>query len=87
MGRFIWLFLLILTLPALACRAGSAFIGKTIRGSGEVSEENRPVNGITSAELATTGTLYIELGAREALRVEAEENLLPLLRFLALPQP
>lgn len=61
----------------LACQvAGIPISGTRIRGSGNVVEENREVRGITGVELATTGTLHIEIGERESLRIEAEDNLL-----------
>lgn len=52
----------------------------TIRGSGTVTEETRNVSGFTGIELATLGTLYVEQGDREELRLEAEDNLIAHLR-------
>ncbi len=49
---------------------------RTIRGSGRVVEEERPVSGFTSVELATLGNLYIEMGDEEKLRIEAEDNII-----------
>ena len=68
MRAIISLILLVIALPALACRAGDALIGETIRGSGRMVDDMRPVSGISRVELATTGTLHIELGNREELR-------------------
>jgi hypothetical protein len=48
----------------------------SVRGSGNVVEEERPVSGFSSVHLAGLGTVTIELGDQEALRVEAEDNLL-----------
>jgi hypothetical protein len=50
--------------------------GKRVRGSGDVVEVDRDVEGITGVELATIGTLYIEVGDEEALSLEGEDNLL-----------
>lgn len=50
--------------------------GDRVRGSGDVIEVDREVEGITSVELATIGTLYIEVGDRESLRLEGDDNLL-----------
>jgi len=50
---------------------------KTVRGSGHVLAEDRAVSDLSGVELATIGRLYVEVGEREALRIEAEDNLLP----------
>jgi hypothetical protein len=49
---------------------------RTVSGSGRVTEEEREVSGFTGVELATIGNLTIELGERESLHIEAEENLM-----------
>jgi hypothetical protein len=49
---------------------------RTVTGSGQVVEESRSVGGVTGVELAMPGTLQIELGGSESLRIEAEDNLL-----------
>jgi len=65
------------TLSTLGCVCGGISIGPGgVRGSGRVIEEERPVSDVTGVELATLGKLTIEMGEREELRVEAEENLL-----------
>lgn len=51
----------------------------TIRGSGIVVTEPRAVNNIRAVELDTSGQLTITQGDREALTIEAEDNLMPLL--------
>jgi len=48
-----------------------------IRGSGKLVSEDRSVSGVASAELAVNGTLHIEFGDRESLRIKGEDNLLP----------
>ncbi len=50
--------------------------GRTVRGSGTLVTEERSVGSFNSLELSSIGKLVIELGDQEALRVEAEENLL-----------
>jgi hypothetical protein len=69
----------ILTLSALACRMGGIPTGRstTVSGSGDRVEEIRTVSGFTGVELATIGTLTIEVGEKEELRIEAEDNLIP----------
>jgi hypothetical protein len=64
----------VLLVGALACSVGG--LG-TVRGSGSVSQEERPVTHFSSVTLATLGNLYIEVGDQEALSIEAEDNLLP----------
>ncbi|MGD2156486.1 MAG: head GIN domain-containing protein [Anaerolineales bacterium] len=49
---------------------------RTVRGSGTLDEEERPVSDFTEVELAMQGILNIELGERVSLRIEAEDNLL-----------
>ena len=51
-------------------------VGTTIRGSGNVVEETREVSGVSGVQLATIGDMVIELGDKESLRIEAEDNLL-----------
>jgi hypothetical protein len=61
-----------------AALAGTGCVGiKAVPGSGTVAEETREVSDFTKVELGTLGTLYIEIGDRETLRVEADDNLLP----------
>lgn len=71
----------IAVIPLLACRIpslpGGGFGTNTIRGSGRVGQEERAVGSLRAVELATIGTLHIELGERESLRIEADDNLLP----------
>jgi hypothetical protein len=54
--------------------------GRTIEGSGTLAEETRPLDDITAVELAMPGTLHIELGASDSLRLSAEDNLLASIR-------
>lgn len=48
---------------------------ESVRGSGQVVEEYRPVENILRVELDMQGTLYLEQGGGELLRVDAEDNL------------
>jgi len=68
---------LVVALSTLGCVCGGIGVGlRGIRGSGRVVEEERPVSDITGVELATLGKLTIEVGQREELRIEAEDNVL-----------
>ncbi len=49
---------------------------RVVRGTGDMSEENREVSGFNAVALDGVGTIFIEQGDRESLRIEAEENLL-----------
>ena len=50
-----------------------------VKGSGRVQTESRTVQGFTEVDLAGQGSLTITQGADEALTIEAEDNLLPVL--------
>lgn len=67
-----------IALSILACQVGGIDLGygETIRGSGNVVEETRTVSDFTGVDLATLGTLHIEVSDRESLRIEAEDNLM-----------
>jgi hypothetical protein len=66
----------VMALSILACQVG----GLTgVRGSGNVVGEVREVSSFTGVALAGVGDLTIEVGERESLRIEAEDNLMPYL--------
>ena len=68
-----WLLLgLLLAASATGCIGAMT----NVQGSGTVAEETRDVSGFDSVRMATIGNLIIELGDQEALRIEAEDNLL-----------
>lgn len=79
--NLIWACLLSLTL--LACGLSGAVQAppgspEAIHGSGKVVQETRAVSGFHAVNLATVGELVIDIGSEETLRIEAEDNLLPL---------
>jgi hypothetical protein len=49
---------------------------RSIRGSGRMGTDVRKLSGIHGVDLDTFGDLKIEIGDKEELRVEAEDNLL-----------
>jgi hypothetical protein len=59
-----------------ACNAG---FGGIVNGSGQVRTESRTVRDFKSVDLTGVGTLVITQGSTEALTIEAEDNLLPVL--------
>jgi hypothetical protein len=66
---------LIVTVSILGC-VGTVPAFGTVRGSGRLAEEERPVSAVTKVELATFGDLVIQVGEKEELRIEAEHNLM-----------
>ena len=68
------LILAILAIAGAGCAPGLGF-GREVRGSGSVVTQDRPLQGVSGVELGVQGTLYIEFGDQEDLRVVAEENL------------
>jgi hypothetical protein len=59
---------------------GACDSGGLVRGSGHVVSESRAVQGIDQVSLSGSGELTITQGGAEALTIEAEDNILPLLR-------
>lgn len=49
---------------------------RTVRGTGDMVSEEREISGFTAMDFAGIGTVIIELGEEEALRIEGEDNLL-----------
>jgi hypothetical protein len=70
----------------LACNLGRVVsdvqgrINEIERGSGNVVEETRSVQGFNSIDLAGFGQVIVEFGSEEALRIEAEDNLIGLIQ-------
>ena len=63
----------------VGCLAFTSGCGARTVGSGKLTSETRAVSGFTGVELAAVGTVEITPGREDALVVEAEDNLLPLL--------
>lgn len=72
-GVIVILVSVLLAASSMVCSASG---WQAISGSGRVIEEEREVSGFTGVRLATFGDLYIEVGEKEELRIEAEDNLL-----------
>jgi len=71
MSGFVLLAVLLLT-------AGCSGL-RTVRGTGDMTSEEREVGDFSAVDLAGIGTVSVEFGDETALRIEAEENLLPYL--------
>lgn len=67
----------VLAATLAACLPISLSGGQTVDGSGTLTEETRPVSGVTAVRLSMPGTLHVEIGPSESLRISAEDNLLP----------
>jgi len=76
--RNLFMVLVVLALVTLACSLDLNSI-KTVQGEGDLVEETRQVEGFDKIEINGMGEIFVTLGTEEALRVEAEENLLPYL--------
>jgi hypothetical protein len=69
--------LMALALGLMACSLSFNLPGfSTVRGSGNVVTEGRPVSGFTSVDFSGIGEITVQIGDEEALRIEAEDNLL-----------
>ena len=79
MKRRIWVALAvgIAAFSTLACVcSGITLPVGMARGSGKVVSEEREIGHVTEVDLQSFGSVHIELGERESLRIEAEDNLL-----------
>jgi len=75
--RWVIVVILISALSTLGCVCGQLALPiGVVRGSGRVVEEEREIGGATGVDLQSFGTVHIEQGEREGLRIEAEDNLL-----------
>ncbi len=74
----VWLVSAVVVASSLACTVSGVEFGG-VRGSGRVVEEMREVSGFTGVELATWGDLTIEVGEKEELRIQAEDNVIEFL--------
>ena len=67
----------IVLLAVLGCSCGGLSVPIGVpRGSGEAGQDVRDARGVREVELTSFGNLYVELGEREELRIEADDNLL-----------
>lgn len=60
----------------VACAGVAGASQQVVRGSGHVVEEKRDTGTFSGVALHVVGDLEIEIGNREELRIEAEDNLL-----------
>ncbi len=79
MKRYVLFTLAFVSIVSLACSAALPFFG-TVTGSGRATSETRPVSGFTGVDFQTTGEVIITQGAADSVVVQADDNLLRLLR-------
>ena len=73
--------MVILFAAAMAPENALAARQSRVKGSGRVVSEVHPVAGFDRVSLGVSGDLYIKQGEKESLRIEAEDNLLPMIRI------
>jgi len=71
----------LLLVPLLVLTGCLNFSGwQTVRGSGTISTENREVSGFDHVSVSGSGELVLVQGEEESVTIEADDNLLPLIR-------
>jgi len=61
------------------CNLGAPYNPNQVYGSGNVITEQRSISGVSEVVLKTSGDLTVEQNGTEALSVEGEDNILPLI--------
>jgi hypothetical protein len=59
---------------------GGCTVGNVVRGSGKVITQDQNVSGFNAVTLSGIGTLVISTGDKEALTIEGEDNIVPLIK-------
>jgi hypothetical protein len=75
--RLLALGVLLGTIALSGCSGSTT--ASTVRGSGVVTSETRDVHSFSRVDLSGVGTVVVQQGNTEALRIEAEDNILPLI--------
>jgi hypothetical protein len=69
--------IVVMVFAVIACDTGQAeWKSKRVDGSGSVVRVSRDVGDFTGVHLSTIGTVHVKMGKKEALEIEAEENLI-----------
>lgn len=72
--RFIWILLALPLLVGLgSCRH---FMGKRVKGSGNIKTEERPVTNFKEVEVGGAAKVLISQGDKPSVKVEADDNLM-----------
>lgn len=77
---FIMLLAAVVIVSGAAAGCSAQFGSQTVRGSGVVASEPRDASGFSEVRLGGTGEVIIEQTGKDSVTVEAEDNILPLLR-------
>jgi hypothetical protein len=80
----IYVGLSVLLFASMACSVSIPAVNistNAVRGSGKVVEETREVSGFDKVLLEGSGDLFIEQGDQEGLRIQAEDNIIPLMQI------
>ena len=72
-----WAFVIVAVILVSSACVVSTSLGKTVRGSGQVTSETRPVSGFDQIDICCGMQLMLTQGDMESLEVEADDNLLP----------
>ena len=79
MKRLIAVVLIAASLALSGCGFTFSLGGNAVQGSGNLSSESRPVSGFDQIVLNGSGDAQISQGDSESLKIEAEDNILPLI--------
>jgi hypothetical protein len=72
-------FLTAMAIAALALSACNFVVPGAVVGSGKIVTESRPVSGFTKVDLSGVGDLMIDVNGSEALTIEGDDNIVPLI--------
>jgi hypothetical protein len=56
---------------------GDAFVGPSVRGSGNIASKTRKVSGFSAIRVDYPARIFISQGTTESLKIEADDNVLP----------
>ncbi len=79
MNKPIFFTLAFVCMACLGCSTNIPF-SRTVTGSGQFTRETRPVSDFTGVDLRAVGEVTIKMGKLESAVVEADDNILPLLK-------
>ncbi len=79
MKRSIFFTVAFICMVSLGCGFGIPFSG-TVKGSGQIARETRPLSGFTGVDLQAVGDVTITIAEVDSVVVEADDNILPLLK-------
>ena len=74
MKKYAWLLLLSVPFFLGSCRH---FLGKRIRGNGNIKTEERSVGSFRNLEVSSIVNVYVTQGEMKPIRITGDENLLP----------